>query len=116
MLGHSAGCGINEEISQWMERVQNSGVEEEQPLPPTKQKPIKFKKHKKVVSNLNKSKNTVNTVNVEEPINKYSREANENHGRHKRATKREDAKNTCSLYIQTDPLIWKHIREGFPEV
>jgi len=25
-------------------------------------------------------------------------------------------KNTCSLYIQTDPLIWRHIREGIADV
>lgn len=30
--------------------------------------------------------------------------------------RREDNKNTCSLYIQTDPLIWRHIREGIAEV
>lgn len=29
---------------------------------------------------------------------------------------REDNKNTCSLYIQTDPLIWRHIREGISDV
>lgn len=29
---------------------------------------------------------------------------------------REDNKNTCSLYIQTDPLIWRHIREGIADV
>ncbi|ALC39521.1 kuz [Drosophila busckii] len=28
---------------------------------------------------------------------------------------REDNKNTCSLYIQTDPLIWRHIREGIAD-
>lgn len=30
--------------------------------------------------------------------------------------RREDNKNTCSLYIQTDPLIWRHIREGIADV
>lgn len=32
------------------------------------------------------------------------------------SSRREDNKNTCSLYIQTDPLIWKHIREGIADV
>ncbi|XP_054744302.1 disintegrin and metalloproteinase domain-containing protein 10 [Anastrepha obliqua] len=31
------------------------------------------------------------------------------------AARREENKNTCSLYIQTDPLIWRHIREGIAD-
>lgn len=27
--GHVGGCGITDEVVQWMERIQNSGVEEE---------------------------------------------------------------------------------------
>lgn len=73
------------------------------------------------------------------PYQKYSKEANwngtmlaagggssskkdeawhrETHERVKRATRpREENRNTCSLYIQTDPLIWRHIREGISEV
>ena len=57
----------------------------------------------------------VNIWNTERetPGHKYTREANqpENH-RTKRATRpKEDNKNTCSLFIQTDPLIWRHITE-----
>lgn len=102
--GHSGGCGITDEVSQWMEKVQNSAMEDEEVPTPSP----KFKKHKAVGVN--------NALNYEEPVNKYTKEANEYSGRHKRATKREEIKNTCSLYIQTDPLIWRHIREGFPEV
>lgn len=63
----------------------------------------------------------------ETPYDKYSREANLNSGgsgdtnninrknnnhRTKRATRpKEENKNTCSLFIQTDPLIWRHISE-----
>lgn len=40
-------------------------------------------------------------------------------GRSKRATRpKEDNRNTCSLFIQTDPLIWRYIGEqvnGDPE-
>lgn len=32
------------------------------------------------------------------------------------SARREENKNTCSLYIQTDPLIWRHIREGIADV
>lgn len=39
------------------------------------------------------------------------------HARAKRAARpKEDNRNTCSLYIQTDPLIWRHIREGIADV
>ena len=42
---------------------------------------------------------------------------NKKSGRAKRAARpKEDNRNTCSLYIQTDPLIWRHIREGIADV
>lgn len=68
------------------------------------------------------------------PHEKYTKEANwhskyskneklddawhtESHERVRRATRpKEENKNTCSLYIQTDPLIWRHIREGIADV
>ncbi|XP_050319358.1 uncharacterized protein LOC126752527 isoform X1 [Bactrocera neohumeralis] len=39
------------------------------------------------------------------------------HERVRRATAANpnENKNTCSLYIQTDPLIWRHIREGIAD-
>lgn len=52
---------------------------------------------------------------------KYTHEANHGNGsRRRRATKSEprNPKKTCSLFIQTDPLLWKHIHEaekGNPE-
>lgn len=33
-LGHVGGCGITDEVVQWMERIQNSGVDEEPPTTP----------------------------------------------------------------------------------
>ncbi|XP_031334981.1 disintegrin and metalloproteinase domain-containing protein 10 isoform X3 [Photinus pyralis] len=114
--GHGGGCGITDEVIQWMDRIQNSAVEDDvAPIPIPKAKKVQ----KKVHLEHHKSKSDIRPlsfpVNHEDTINKYSREANE-HVRHKRATRlREENKNTCSLYIQTDPLIWRHIREGFPE-
>ena len=98
-----------------MEKIQTAGIDEEPPPsapPPSKEA---FRKHKKFTT---KDKVQIKSVdNYEDNLSKYSREANkEEHARHKRATRRDENKNTCSLYIQTDPLIWKHIREGFPEV
>lgn len=49
----------------------------------------------------------------ESPGHKYTKEANtaERH-RNRRATRpKEDNRNTCSLFIQTDPFIWRHISE-----
>ncbi|XP_051173627.1 disintegrin and metalloproteinase domain-containing protein 10 isoform X2 [Leptopilina boulardi] len=97
----SGGCGINEEVIQWMNNIQNSG-EPDPPPPKTKTKPDEIPKVKPW------------SGDSETPSHKYSKEANE-HGsrRSKRATKpKEENKNTtCSLFIQTDPLIWRHITE-----
>lgn len=107
-----------------MDRIQNSAIDDEVPeIPPlpllskspsiTKNTFEKIKKHKKFLS-----PSPIPYVNhrTESILNKYSKEANEQHIRSKRATRRDENRNTCSLYIQTDPLIWRHIREGFPEV
>ncbi|XP_043486455.1 disintegrin and metalloproteinase domain-containing protein 10 isoform X1 [Polistes fuscatus] len=97
--GDSGGCGINNQVIEWMEKIQNSG-EFDVPIP------IKLKKNvKPKVESWN--------GNQETPGHKYTREANEpNHRRTRRATRpKEDNKNTCSLFIQTDPLIWRHISE-----
>lgn len=118
---HPAGCGVNEKTISWMDKIQNSAVEEEEPqLPPpplplivaASNNNVKPRKTKKVLQ----QRDFPQLQNYEETFSKYSKQANDNlHQRHKRATQREENKNTCSLYIQTDPLIWKHIREGFPE-
>lgn len=135
--GHSSGCGINDEISKWMEKIQSSIVEDDEPVMPSSQiyddndddgnKPRK-KQVKKNTTGENKTTSKSNSkkaneqlkekINYEDIFNKYSKEANKNEKfRHKRATnnRREEKNSTCSLYIQTDPLIWRHIREGFPE-
>uniref|UniRef100_A0A182SGR1 Uncharacterized protein n=1 Tax=Anopheles maculatus TaxID=74869 RepID=A0A182SGR1_9DIPT len=66
------------------------------------------------------------------PYEKYSKAANwravgesvtdsewhwKAHERVRRATRpKEDYRNTCSLYIQTDPLLWSHIRDSIVSV
>ncbi|KAG5883381.1 hypothetical protein JTB14_018141 [Gonioctena quinquepunctata] len=119
--GHSAGCGINDGVIQWMDKIQNSGMDDPPPPLLSKDSPSKYRqkpvKHKKVPSSESKKykEEPKPPPNYEEYFSKYSREANEgNRNRHRRAARNEN-KNTCSLYIQTDPLIWRHIREGFPE-
>lgn len=82
-----------------MDKIQNSG-DLDLPTPITSKKDTKPK-----VEPWNGDQET--------PGHKYTREANEpSHRRTRRATRpKEDNKNTCSLFIQTDPLIWRHISE-----
>ena len=107
--GDASGCGITDEIVDWMNKIQESGEAESLPPPSVK----------------NSSKNSNSwwwgNGNSKGPSHKYSREANSptnsegQNVRTRRAATRakEDAnnKNTCSLFIQTDPLIWRHIHD-----
>ncbi|KOB66594.1 Uncharacterized protein OBRU01_20986, partial [Operophtera brumata] len=116
--GHVGGCGITDEVVQWMERIQNSGVEEEvssagpSPSSPPQNNhvPVSQPPHP-------------NSLRDDPPRQwdyqtyKYSRAANSGkHSRSKRAAPAPvNPASTCSLYIQTDPLIWRHVRKGFPD-
>uniref|UniRef100_A0A1B0FJ47 Uncharacterized protein n=1 Tax=Glossina morsitans morsitans TaxID=37546 RepID=A0A1B0FJ47_GLOMM len=191
--GQVGGCGITDEVSQWMENIQNSAVEE-LPEPMSKDvKKIPKKRTPSIEHNIdnvvmksqdaevilaealyslpsnNTKKKQLKTIpfsytqpqlhtqqhppkkygandDFKYPYQKYTKEANfvgafydpetgrryspthndwheHVHERVKRASgllgsspRREDNKNTCSLYIQTDPLIWRHIREGIADV
>lgn len=88
-----------------MERVQNSALPDEPPMP---------------IPSTNQKEPKPNVVpwngDREAPGHKYSREANEpSHRRPRRATRSKE-NNTCSLFIQTDPLIWRHISEQVREI
>lgn len=102
-----------------MDSIQNTVVPD--PFQTPQSKPHNISKLVKLLSKDEMNQILTNKVNdspekPESSFKKYSKEANENFSRHKRAARRDDKKNTCSLYIQTDPLIWRHIRETFPEV
>lgn len=118
------GCGINEEVSQWMNNIQNSAVEND-----LSDSDIGLDEN--VLNSIEKQKKHNSVYDGDElssPHFKYSKEANnendEKYGKEKYFNKRsrraarpkEDNRNTCSLYIQTDPLIWRHIREGIADV
>lgn len=106
-VGHVGGCGINDEIVQWMDHIQNSADDDPTPPPEPTQRTTESEAPEPLV------------MEPLAPHNKYSREFNEgssSHHRSKRATKpKEENKNTCSLFIQTDPLIWRHISEQVRE-
>lgn len=148
--GHVGGCGVNEDVLQWMDGIQNGGLEDDEKKNPEDNNNTLNNKNNKQQKAKAKSKknrgggggrNTIIDEDFNYPYEKYSREANykinnnnnnnstktedgendwhaESHERVKRAarTKEEQNKNTCSLYIQTDPLIWRHIREGIADV
>ncbi|XP_003425500.1 disintegrin and metalloproteinase domain-containing protein 10 isoform X2 [Nasonia vitripennis] len=115
--GDSKGCGITDEVMEWMERLQNS-AEPETPAPPPPPPPPTTttttieenrRRHRRDAPHWSASA-------AETPVHKYSREANfvdELTNRVKAIRPIDDPKkkNTCSLFIQTDPLIWRHIFE-----
>ncbi|XP_055712514.1 disintegrin and metalloproteinase domain-containing protein 10 isoform X2 [Phlebotomus papatasi] len=119
--GHGGGCGITDEISSWMDSIQNAAVDDETPAVPSAKIPAVEKPRESAQEE----------DSYWPPHRKYSKEANwraesntedekshheEAHERVRRATRpREENRNTCSLYIQTDPLIWRHIREGIAD-
>ena len=91
------GCGVSDNVRDWMDNVQNSGEASTEmppatPPPPPPQQPEE-----------------VNVSDDPTPSFKYTAEANDPHVRRKRALANSSNKKSCSLYIQTDPLFWDHI-------
>ncbi|XP_055635491.1 disintegrin and metalloproteinase domain-containing protein 10 isoform X2 [Toxorhynchites rutilus septentrionalis] len=181
--GHPSGCGINDEMSVWMDRVQNSAMEnsegslnaatgsrssdrdnnmnnvrgnvfQKSSTQPnyasvndsgsSSSSQHYTNKYRKNNSKVNVNSNNYNQTNAatgsngletgfefKYPYEMYSKAANwrgteehqDEHEWHKRAHERvrratrpkEENKNTCSLYIQTDPLIWRHIRDSIAD-
>lgn len=108
--GHSNGCGLTDDISHWMDTVQGSVDEEVEVVL------VDEKKNSSSDERRNLYRHENNQIHDDHHQHeKYSEEAN---NRSKRATTsaRYQERNTCSLYIQTDPLIWRHIRESIPDV
>lgn len=85
-LGHFSGCGVTGSVKKYMETVQYSS-----------------------------NPWNVQQQDEERPAYKYTRQAADKHHhgpvRTKRASKPKEERNTCSLFIQTDPLLWRHIKE-----
>ncbi|XP_014233900.1 disintegrin and metalloproteinase domain-containing protein 10 isoform X1 [Trichogramma pretiosum] len=106
--GDASGCGVTDEVVQWMDRIQQSG--EQDTLPPAPA--ADSGKHHDSGPFWHDEAGGASSSSY-----KYSREANSptsGSSRTRRAAKpQEDTtkKNTCSLFIQTDPLIWRHIHD-----
>lgn len=91
----SPGCGANKEIQTWMSDLQMSNVDAPAPLSepaPLVSEPAPSLSDPRFDPN---------------PEYKYTPEAN----RFKRAIKPPNNRKSCSLFIQTDPLLWRHVKE-----
>ncbi|XP_058062268.1 disintegrin and metalloproteinase domain-containing protein 10, partial [Anopheles bellator] len=168
--GHPSGCGVHDEVSAWMDRIQNSAVEEDEEEVPAADRDdneelpaaIPAKKGNNSSQQQPQRQNRTNAPHkngnpkatkrrsasppderaapprdnriietgyeFKFPHEKYSKAANwrgaadadsdpewhwKSHIRARRAARaKEDYRNTCSLYIQTDPLLWSHIRDS----
>lgn len=116
-----------------MDSIQNS-ADSELKIDETIDQPKKLLKNntgKRKINN--KYKNSIFDEDFNYPYEKYTKQANwrddkdknyteydwhiRAHERVKRAARpKEENKNTCSLFIETDPLIWRHIRESIADV
>lgn len=137
--GHKSGCGVTEDVAAWMDAIQNSADPEEERLEEEKrerERQAKWSsssnqyKYKKWLEEHEEYRLAQEDEDLEEPgmydippedyqhhdhyYGKYSEEANSgwSHRRRKRAIGDgvgADNKGTCSLSIQTDPMLWHHI-------
>ena len=120
--GHVGGCGVTDEVAAWMDGIQHGAEEErassvdeaeeaaaeneiDNSLPPL------FKSsygNPRMTSNWYKYSHQ---ANVEEPRQQETQAPPIGNQREKRNTKPNTSRTTCSLFIQTDPLLWKHFYE-----
>merc|ERR1711956_67322 len=91
------GCGISDSTQSWMDQIQHSGEKDDSKGDEEDivDEPIQFE--------------TEDPLKIG-PAFKYSAEGNS--PRRKRSTTANpNMKKSCSLYIQTDPLFWLHIKK-----
>jgi len=98
------GCGISNEVGDWMWKIQSSGEAHKPTSPPVKSPttPPQLADPKKP-----KSTTTRDPAKDPNPLHKYTANAN----RVKRSIDPPTNRKSCSLFIQTDPLLWRHIRK-----
>uniref|UniRef100_T1J2R6 ADAM10 endopeptidase n=1 Tax=Strigamia maritima TaxID=126957 RepID=T1J2R6_STRMM len=86
------GCGVTDDVLKWMHNISNSAVEENNTMNDSKSSKPREKKAK---------------------TNYYSKDHQEHHAfgseGHSRAKRAVPKQRACSLYIQTDTLLWDHI-------
>ena len=93
-----------------MEGIQTNAVKEDEYVLPPKQ-PKKEKEPEPMPS----PEPRIQVLDSREtPGFKYSAAANDEEGdvpRFRRALENPNKRRSCSLYIQTDPLFWRHVRD-----
>jgi len=93
----SPGCGATKEIQTWMSDLQLSNTDSQVESSEPDAEPLIGEPE----LSLSDPKYDPN------PQYKYTQEAN----RYKRAIPPPNNRKSCSLFIQTDPLLWRHVKE-----
>jgi len=111
--GHASGCGVTDEVAQWMNSVQHGEVGGEESHAP---EDVDQKRRKTSIYNVGRGADRERMNDRSSSWYKYTHEANSGGSpdakRKKRATTKNDSRTTCSLFIQTDPLMWRHYYES----
>lgn len=109
--GHEGGCGVTDETLQWMERIQNSAKEDEAEEIQAEEEEDAFSTPPQMSPSASIFEENHAYLKYTREANSESREFDEPGSREKRAIswREESSKGTCSLFIQTDPLLWRHI-------
>ncbi len=94
---------MSDDVKKWMESVQASGEED-----PEEEVSARKERAKREAA---EAEAVVVDDDRRDPSFKYSPQANDPKVRVKRARENPNKRKSCSLYIQTDPLFWRHIRE-----
>ncbi|KAK4328728.1 hypothetical protein Pmani_000880 [Petrolisthes manimaculis] len=120
--GHRSGCGVTDEIAAWMESIQNSAdpsadsdEEEEEVVPRLEVDPLLVRKHK--YKKWLEEHEEYRAMQEDPDLfhnhlsghDKYTARANTRVKRAAGIAVGKDNKGTCSLSIQTDPMLWHHI-------
>ena len=130
--GHVGGCGVTDEVAAWMDDIQHGSMEEELG-DEAEERGNKIDSNRPAVEDALRhgpSRDTQDDGNRPHPRSsawwyKYSHQANKagsvqddgldsssDQSREKRSTIKAASRTTCSLFIQTDPLLWRHFYEA----
>lgn len=115
--GHVGGCGVTDEVAAWMDEIQHGAAEEDDRAGKTDPK------RKESGFDGGRADGSTKSGKLKETSSwyKYSHEANAVHGHEQRkrakrsatlTSSRSTTRTTCSLFIQTDPLLWRHFYEA----
>jgi len=103
-----AGCAVDSGVKDWMENVQNSGEPDASgPSEPLSEQPIHDDSLQKEQSV--QAKNPPIKQSPVDPSPQFKWTERANRVKRRALTKPPTNKKSCSLFIQTDPLLWKHI-------